>query len=173
MSLSIEGIKLDARQTSRRRSRRSIFHRIFHGNDICLLSFLTGARARALFSSRIRAPTPIHPALDAGSRSELLARASTVCVLRRWSFLGVVRAIGCDASVTTQASPHDQSAGFPATPLFRDGQSRRGGTRVRKDNATAEWDRGRFLDRRSRRDPAGNVPPLWAFFPFVIRVSGP
>jgi len=38
--------------------------------------------------------------------------------------LDILRATGCDASVTTQASPYNQSVAFPSTPLFRDGQSR-------------------------------------------------
>jgi len=64
------------------------------------------------------------PSLDLDFPSEL-ARASTARS-EEVELSDVVRAIGRDASVTTQASPYDQSAGFPATSLFRDDQSRRG-----------------------------------------------
>lgn len=43
--------------------------------------------------------------------------------------LDLLRATGCDASVTTQASPYNQSVAFPSTLLFRDGQSRQGANR--------------------------------------------
>ena len=111
---------------------------VCHRND---LSFLSLTSFVMLFVT--------HPLSPCSLLSEL-TRANTARS-EVGGALGVLRAIRRDASVTTQASPYGQSTAFPATSLFRDGQSR-WRHEVGKDSAT-EWDRERFLDHRDCRDP--------------------
>lgn len=78
-----------------------------------------------------------------------LARASAArSGERRWSFRPIYGVSGRDALATTQASPHGQSAAFPATSLFRDGQSKRGEMRGLKEAPAT--DKGTVTTVRSR-----------------------